>query len=77
MMKPRLFCTECVSLQRIKEYADERRTAILDCGHFRSTGLLPAKGISIESLSTPLGLHLFPVSYLAKKAMNDKHLLHH
>jgi hypothetical protein len=35
-------------------------TIRLACGHQRTTGLLPAKGISIEQMETRVGRRLFP-----------------
>jgi hypothetical protein len=65
-IRARLLCAECKELKQIKEYTDERRTAILKCGHQRTTALLPASGVSIESLNTAAGLRLFPVDVKAK-----------
>jgi hypothetical protein len=65
-IRAKMLCPECKELKRIAEYTNERRTAILACGHQRTTALLPASGVSIESLNTAAGLRLFPVDVKAK-----------
>jgi hypothetical protein len=57
-MRRAMLCPECNELVAVKKI--DQSNAHLACGHARTKGLLPAKGISIEHLDTPDGLRLFP-----------------
>jgi hypothetical protein len=61
----RMLCPECGELVPVQTVRDNR--AILKCGHERTTALLPAKGISLETLNTPDGMRLFPFVLEAKR----------
>jgi len=59
-MRKAMLCPDCGRLVNVKAI-DSRVT--LACGHTRTAGLLPAKGVSLEDviLNTADALRLFPV----------------